>query len=303
MQTMSDKFKYNMPNTPLHILITGGTGFIGTQLQKYLHNHHVTVLSRTPRPQSRFISSLHEIQDDNPVNIVINLTGAPISKRWSASYKKTLFKSRVQSTEHLLSWMEKQKSPPSLFISASAIGYYGSRKDDTLLTEDSPPIDDFTHQLCHAWEEAALQAQQLNIRTCILRLGVVLGENGGILAQLKTPFSLGLGGHIGNGRQILSWIAMYDLMRLFLFLINTPQLSGTFNATAPNPVSNKVFTSQFAQSLRRPAFVPMSAPVVRLLFGEMGEHLLLRGQNVIPKKILDSGFVFQYPHIKDALKP
>ncbi|MGI9392294.1 MAG: TIGR01777 family oxidoreductase, partial [Parvibaculales bacterium] len=197
--------------------------------------------------------------------------------------------------------IKRLKQKPHLLISASAIGYYGAQ-DTQPLHESSPPNKDFTHSLCADWEQAAKQAEQYGTRLCIARLGVVLGKNGGALQKMLPAFKLGLGGRLGDGKQILSWIHRDDVVRGFQFLLNNQKLSGIFNFCAPHAISNTDFTKSLANALHRPAIFPMPAWLIKLLFGEMGTALLLHGQNATPTALTKAGFTFQHPHIQEALK-
>ena len=286
----------------MKILVTGGTGFIGTQLVGALkkEHHEVMVLSRYSRGVSdrsvKVLQTLHEI--DEPVDAVINLAGAPIHKRWSQAYKKTLLESRVTLTRDLVQWMKEQTQQPRVFISGSAIGFYGA-SDASPLDEASQAQSSFTHTLCSEWESAALDT---GIRTCLLRLGVVLGKGGGVLKKMLPSFKLGFGGRIGSGQQYFSWIHIRDVCRAIRFLMRHTHLRGVFNLTAPSPVTNKEFTQTLAAAVNRPAFFVMPEPIIALLFGEMGNNLLLQGQNVVPKRLQETGFDFHYPDLNSALQ-
>ena len=289
--------------------MTGGTGFIGTRLIKILkkNNHEVLVLSRKSKkkkPSVHIINTLGEVKPNQSIDVIINLAGAPIDKRWSASYKNKLIDSRVDTTKALIQWMKQrnEQPKPKVFISASAIGYYGAQ-DATELHEFSSSIhDDFTHNLCYQWELAALDAQKVGIRTCIIRLGVVLGKSGGALKKMLPAFRLGLGGRLGSGKQYVSWVHIYDVCHIILFLMDNEHLSGAFNVTAPHAVTNKTLTKSLARVLKRTAHFAMPACIVKLIFGEMGDVLLLKGQNIIPKRLMDAGFKFKFSHINTALK-
>lgn len=290
----------------MNFLITGGTGFIGKYLIQHLteKGNNITVLTRNKNKISRnikAISNVNEIKNSDKIDVIINLAGAPIAKRWSKAYKQELIDSRVNTTKDIISLIERLKDKPEVLISASAIGYYGSQGDKTL-DENSTPVDEFTYQLCKKWESEALEAEKHGIRVCITRLGVVLGRNGGALKQMLPAFKLGLGGRLGDGNQYFSWVHINDVVSAFSFLIENQNEKGVYNLTAPHPVTNNDFTKALGKSIGRPTIFPMPAFIVKLLFGEMGETLLLKGQRVLPKKLQKNGFQFQYPKIENALQ-
>jgi uncharacterized protein len=291
----------------MHYLITGGTGFIGASLVEMLlqSGHCVTVLSRNEgkkKSKHRTIGNLAEIKSDEKIDYIINLAGEPIAaKKWSAKQKKILLNSRIKITQQIVELIAKLNQKPAALISASAVGFYGS-SDHQELDEKSSHKAEFSHQLCEAWEGQALKAQNFGVRTCIIRLGIVLEKNGGALLKMLPAFKLGLGGKIASGKQFMSWVHREDALLAINFLINNPKLSGVFNVTAPNPVDNLEFSKTLAKTLHRPAFFHMPLFVVKILFGEMGEDLLASGQRVLPAKLLESGFEFKFKNLEDALK-
>jgi uncharacterized protein (TIGR01777 family) len=290
----------------MHSLITGGTGFIGSALLPFLQQqgHTITLLAHYTHKapvEVRVVRSLAEIKDDEPIDTIINLAGAPIAKRWTSAYKKRLINSRVDTTHNLIKLIKRLAEKPDLLISASAIGYYGDQ-GTTLVDEQSSPHEEFSHWLCHQWETAAQVAEDYGVRTCIIRLGVVLGKQGGALEKMLPAFKMGLGGKLGTGHQFMSWVHIADVIRAFDWLINKSELDGVFNLTAPNPVTNAEFTAVLGKLIKRPTFCTMPALAVKLLFGEMGERLLLRGQQVIPKRLQQAGFDFTYPTLDKALE-
>ncbi|MES0873899.1 TIGR01777 family oxidoreductase [Sinimarinibacterium thermocellulolyticum] len=291
----------------MHILVTGGSGFIGTALCRALiaRGDGVTVLTRdVARARQRLPQSVHCIDDlaqAAPAEAVVNLAGENLGDgRWSAARKQRFVDSRVQTTRRLIDWM--QTGPrPQVLVSASAIGWYGARGDEELGENASPGRpDEFSAQLCRAWEAEALQAEGLGVRTCLLRIGIVLERDGGSLQQLLLPFRLGLGGVMGSGAQWMSWIHRDDLVGLILWLIDTPQAQGAYNGTAPQPARHREFVRTLARTLRRPALIPIPAPALRLLLGEMA-GLVLEGQRVLPQRALRGGYVFRYPDLATAL--
>jgi uncharacterized protein (TIGR01777 family) len=243
---------------------------------------------------------MSEIDPRESFDAVINLAGAPIVQRWTKKYKIILKQSRVDLTTVLIERLEKCPQPPQVFISGSAIGYYGPQADNEL-TESSPPQPSFSHELCAAWEQAASKAKELGSRVCLLRTGIVLGRHGGALARMRLPFLLGIGGPVGTGSQWMSWIHISDMVRIIHHCLMHTEAEGVINATAPKPVRNQFFAKTYAQVLHRMAIVPMPAFVLRIIFGQMAQELLLTGQKVIPSKLLNDGFTFTYPDLEMAL--
>jgi uncharacterized protein (TIGR01777 family) len=292
-----------------NILITGGTGLIGSALCEQLlgQNHHVTVLSRNPETvkdkcgkQVKGIRSLTEIDDDMSIDWVINLAGEPIAdKPWTKKRKAALEDSRIDLTRNLVDWIVERRHVPECLISGSAVGWYGDG-GDTVLTEQSDFTDEYTHQLCEAWEQQALRASQSGVRVCTVRTGLILASKGGFLHKMLLPFKLGVGGRLGSGQQYMPWVHIKDMVNLLAFLANNNQAEGPFNANSPNPVSNKLFTKTLADVLHRYAFIPVPAWLLKALLGEMS-GLLLTGQRTIPEKAQAMGFDFFYTDIKLAL--
>jgi uncharacterized protein (TIGR01777 family) len=292
-------------------LITGGTGFVGKHLIPNLiaKGADILVLTRDVIKSQRLfgdkvtsITNLKEISDNEQIYCIINLAGEPIAdKKWSETQKALLLSSRVNITEDIIALISRLNQKPHSMISASAIGYYGCQADNVIY-EDSQPINEFTHQLCEAWENEAIKAEKFGTRVCITRFGVVVGKEGGALAKMLPPFRLGLGGNIGSGMQYFSWVHINDLIRAIDFFITHSECSGIFNLTSPNAVTNQTFASTLADVLHRPAFFDMPAFICTLLFGEMGDRLLLHGQRVYPKRLIDLGFKFEFEDLESALK-
>jgi uncharacterized protein (TIGR01777 family) len=292
-----------------HVLITGGTGFVGVPLIVFLlqQGWRVTVFVRDYARSRQLlgaaptlIRNFDEIENSEQIDVVINLAGAGIAdQRWSRARKKILLDSRVQTTRALISLLQRLDTRPGVLVSASAIGFYGS-SDERPLDEQAAGGDEFTHELCKRWEEEASKAEALGIRVCIMRLGVVLAAGGGMLGKLMPVFKLGLGGRTGHGQQYLSWIHRDDVIAVIDWLI-TSEAHGVFNVTAPAAVTNACFSQLLAGALHRPCLFPQPATIVQLMFGEMGEQLLLNGQNVVPARLLAGGFVFRYPSLQGAL--
>ncbi|XCV40438.1 TIGR01777 family oxidoreductase [Methylococcus sp. ANG] len=248
------------------------------------------------------ITAFSELSPSLAFDAVINLAGEPVvGPRWTDARKKLLWDSRVELTRSLVDYIGRAEVKPKVLISGSAVGFYGDQ-GDRILDETSAHADGFGHRLCEAWESAALRAADFGVRVCIVRAGVVLGASGGLLAPLLPVFRLGLGARIGSGEQWMSWIHLRDYIAIVRWLIAAPELSGIFNATAPNPVTNRQFTEILSGLLRRPAFLAVPAGVLRLLMGREMSGLLLGGQRVLPARLLESGFRFRYPELEMALR-
>ena len=294
----------------MHVLITGGTGLIGTLLIQHLvsQSYQITVLSRSPQKvYSRFckavncLSTLQEIKTLDEFDAVINLAGEPIAdKRWTAKQKNLLCESRWKITEKLTQLIKASQSPPSVFISGSAVGYYGNQDQD-LVTEATKAKNEFTHQLCQQWESLALEAESEKTRVCLLRTGIVLSKKGGALPKMLPIFNFGLGGPISHGKQFMPWIHINDMVRAICFLLDTPTLVGPFNLTAPHPVQNAQFATQLGQIIHRPAFMRVPALVLKAMMGEAAV-LVLEGQQAIPFRLQQAGFVFQFNRLTEALE-
>ena len=294
----------------MNILITGGTGFIGSALAKSLikQGHAVTVLNRSPDKIAKIcgsgvkaLGSLAQLNAEDSYQVIINLAGAPIvDARWSEARKQLIRESRIGLTKQLIVCIARMAVKPELLISGSAIGYYGEQ-GDTVLNEQSNPCEDFSGQLCADWEAAAKQAEQFGVRVCLIRTGLVIAGGGGFLQRLLPPFRLGLGGRLGNGRQWMSWIHRQDWINIALAMIADATMQGAYNATAPNPATNAEFTRILAQCLRRPALLPVPAWLLKTLLGERSQ-LILGSQRVLPERLLAQGFKFQYDDLAVALK-
>ncbi|WP_372870418.1 TIGR01777 family oxidoreductase [Shewanella sp.] len=292
----------------MNILLTGATGFIGRHLVGSLTGHTLTILSRNTEAareklgdEHQYLRNLDKLENLNDFDAVINLAGEPIvGKRWSDTQKKILCHSRWDITELLAALIQQSDTPPTVFISGSAVGFYGAKGNERL-SESSQPHDEFTHMLCANWEQLALNAASEQTRVCVLRTGIVLGKHGGALAKMLPPFKACLGGPIGKGTQGMSWIHIEDMIGLIRFLLANDSCRGIFNATAPNPVSNAVFAHTLGETLHRPALVPAPAFAMKLLLGEAAT-LLLDGQFVLPTHAQEAGFGFRYPQLRQALE-
>jgi uncharacterized protein (TIGR01777 family) len=235
------------------------------------------------------------------VDGVINLAGEPIAeKKWSHTQRRRIEKSRIDATQSLVQACAKAKQKPQFLLNASAVGYYGPRGDE-IITEETPPGDDFLGRLCQAWEAEAQKAAELGMRVVCLRTGIVLGPDGGALAKMAEPFKFFLGGPLGSGKQWMSWIQLEDLIRLILLLIDNPLAQGPFNATAPHPVQNNEFGKALGKAIRRPSWARVPAFLLRLTMGDMAE-MLLTGQRVVPAAAEKLGFKFRYPDLPEALE-
>ncbi len=299
-----------MAESAKHYLITGATGFIGGHLCAHLlqRGDRVIALTRNTRRARRrlgdgvtAVESLGEIAPDQPVDAVINLAGENlVSGRWSPARKRKFIDSRIGTTDNLVAWIAEREQRPGVLVSGSAVGYYGDQ-GPKLLQECDEPRPGFSHSLCQHWEQSAQKAEELGLRVCLLRTGIVLGRDGGTLKKMLPAFRMGMGGRLGSGEQWLSWVHIIDLVRLIDFLANHATLTGPFNGTAPNPVTNAHFTAALAAQLRRPAVMHMPAVTLRLIFGELADELLLASQRVLPSTALEAGFEFQYPELEGAL--
>ncbi|RRV08464.1 TIGR01777 family protein [Pseudomonas sp. v388] len=293
----------------MHILLTGGTGLIGQALCRLwsAQGHELTVWSRRPSEVTktcgqsvRGIARLEEL-GEQPLDAIINLAGAPIADRpWTRKRRLLLWESRIGLTEQLLAWLGTRQQRPRLLISGSAVGWYGD-SGERELDESAPPAkEDFASQLCIAWEETAQRAEALGLRVVIVRTGLVLSNRGGFLQKMLTPFKLGMGGPIGNGRQWMPWVHVQDQIGAIDFLLNLDEARGPYNVCAPNPVRNSEFAKTLAAILHRPAFMPMPAVALKILLGELSV-LLLGGQRVRPRRLQEAGFNFRFTDLRAAL--
>lgn len=294
----------------MNILITGGTGFIGSALTHRLieQGHRITVLSRSPDKVEKIcgqgvkaLAGLDQLNVEDSYQVIINLAGESIADaRWSEARKQQLRASRVGLTKQLIACIARMNVKPELLISGSAIGYYGNQ-GDTVLTEQASAYDDFPGQLCAAWENAAIEAEEFGVRVCLIRTGLVIADGGGFLQRMLLPFRLALGGRLGDGHQWMSWIHRQDWINIALMMMDDTAMQGAYNATAPNPVTNAEFTRILAQVLHRPALLPVPSGLLKVLLGELSE-LVLGSQRVIPERLLAQGFKFQYEDLEGALK-
>ncbi len=293
----------------MHIFITGGTGLIGTALiHTLLHQGHIiTVLTRDREKAEEklgdkinFVTSSNDLKSLDEFDAVINLAGEPIAgKRWTKKQKERLCSSRWDITRKLTELIKSSDNPPSVFISGSAVGYYGAQNDE-VLTETSEPNEDFTNKLCTKWESLAIAAENMHTRVCILRTGIVLSRNGGMLPLMSIPFKMGLGSILGSGKQYISWIHIQDMVNAIVFLLNTPEARGIFNMTAPHPVTNRRFSNVLSAVLYRPRFFRIPSSLIKLALGESAT-MLIDGQRAIPQHLIDMHYSFAFEDIDDAL--
>lgn len=292
----------------MRVLLTGGTGLIGRHLVSRLLTlgHTVCVVTRSPEKARQMLDArveiwpgLQNVSTLDGVDAVVNLAGEPIAdKRWTHAQKQKLCDSRWAITQRISELIQASETPPAVLISGSATGYYGDL-GEVVVTEEEPPHNEFTHKLCARWEQIASSAQSDRTRVCLLRTGVVLARNGGILGKMVPPFKLGLGGPIGNGRQYLAWIHIDDMVNGILWLLNN-DLRGPFNMVSPYPVRNEQFSHALGQALNRPAFLRVPATAIRLLMGE-SSVLVLGGQRALPKRLEAAGFTFRWYDLDEAL--
>jgi uncharacterized protein (TIGR01777 family) len=297
----------------MRIVIAGGTGFLGRPLTLALANagHAVVVLSRSGDRRAGGSGSVAWTPDGSTgawaaaidgADAVINLAGESIAgKRWSAAQKQRILDSRVLATRSLAQAIQGAARPPAVFVSGSAVGYYGPRGDE-VVTEDDAAGSDFLASVCRAWEHEAQQAQGRGTRVVCVRTGLVLERDGGALPQMLPPFRFGAGGPVGSGRQFWPWIHRADWIALVTWALAADAVEGPINATAPEPETNAAFARALGRAMHRPAFMPAPAFALRLALGEMADALLLSGQRAVPAKALRLGFAFQYARLADALQ-
>jgi uncharacterized protein (TIGR01777 family) len=305
------------------VVVAGGTGFLGTALCNSLAaaGHRVVVLTR-----KRVTAALDPAQAARPhpgvhlaswtpdgttgpwkafldgAGAVVNLAGESLAaRRWTPGTRRRIRDSRLDATRSLVEAIRVCERPPVVFISGSAVGYYGTHSEQ-VLTESSPAGSDFLAELCLEWEATAAYAARSVQRFVALRTGLVLDREGGALARMTLPFRLFAGGRLGSGRQPISWIHRDDWTGMVRWAIESPSVTGPLNATAPNPVTNIEFAEALGAVLRRPAWLPVPAPALRLLIGEMADALLLGGQRAVPRRALELGFRFRYERVRDALE-
>ncbi len=295
----------------MKVFITGGLGFVGTQLCIRLleQGHEVTVVDRAPRPAPHTPPQVRYVSADTTApggwqqaltgqDAVINLAGASIFQRWNEATKKAIYDSRILTTRNLVQAIAER--PGTLLCSTSAVGYYGYRGDEEL-REDAEPGDDFLARVCVDWEKEANRAADKGARVVLTRFGLVLGKTGGAMGQMIPLFKGFIGGPLGSGRQWFSWVHMQDLLSAFMFVFNEEKISGPVNFCAPNPVRNRELARELGRALSRPSFMPTPGFALRVVLGEFGS-VLLEGQRAVPARLQQHGFSFSYPTLPEALR-
>lgn len=300
----------------MKFLIAGGSGFLGRALMTKLLqlNHQVLVLSRNPDATRAKLPSSVQIEPWDAAgagnwirfvetsDVIVNLTGESIgAKRWTTQQKNLIFSSRINSTRALVEAISKASTKPRALVNQSAVGYYGNIEFGEV-TEDHPAGTDFLADVAEAWEKEALKAEQFGVRVVLPRTGVVLDRNNGALPKMLLPFKLFLGGPLGSGRQWFPWIHIEDEVRALIFLGESEGIRGPVNLTAPESVTMEQFCAALAKTIHRPSWMPVPGFVLKLILGEMAGPLLLNGQKATPRKLLESGFEFLFPHIDVALR-
>ncbi len=295
----------------MRVLITGASGLIGKALQRSFEKkgYEMLLASRSEPKDERHIQWNPDTgfaDADLPrlegIDAVVHLAGESISAiRWSEEKKKAIRDSRVFGTRSMIETFDKLEQRPKTFITGSAIGFYGDRGDD-VMTESSAAGKTFLAEISKEWEAESRRAEDLGIRTVLLRTGIVLSKDGGALATMMTPFKLGVGGVVGSGKQWMSWISLDDVVGIINFALENENVRGAVNVTAPNPVTNEEFTKTLGSVLYRPTFLPLPEFAVHMVFGEMGDALLLDSTRVVPKRMLDAGYEFKFTDLKTALE-
>lgn len=294
----------------MKIAVTGATGLIGSALSERLHQqgHEILAITRQKNLPSPFTTVYWNPERQEldasvleGIDGVVHLAGETIAERWSAKKKELIRSSRVEGTKLLVKGLKSLSKRPPVLVNSSAIGFYGSRGDEEL-DEQSAPGTGFLAEVCQAWEAESVRAEELGMRVVTLRTGIVLSIKGGALAKMLFPFKLGLGGPIGSGTQWMSWVHIDDVVGGFHFALHQPEFSGVANLTAPQPARNAEFTKALGQALSRPAFLPAPGFALKLVFGEMAQDLLLDGQKVLPRRLEQAGYKFQYPGLDEAIQ-
>ncbi len=299
----------------MHVIITGGSGLIGSALTKSLlaDGHRVTILSRSPGRKQHLVPDRAAVVEwdgksaagwghgVNEADALVNLAGAGIAdSRWSDERKQAIRQSRIQAGQAIMEALRAAERKPRVLIQASAVGYYGP-SDSTILTEGARPGHDFLSQVCFDWEGSTAAAAELGVRRPVIRTGIVLSTQGGALPKMLLPFQLFIGGPLGSGKQYFPWIHIDDEVNAIRFLIDKEGADGPYNLATPNPPTNAEFSKQLGQAMSRPSLMPVPSPALKLLFGEMST-VLLDGQRAVPQQLETDGFAFRYPAALPALQ-
>jgi uncharacterized protein (TIGR01777 family) len=271
-----------------------------------LEKHHVYVLTRHPKkhPDTEFVSYIsfkYPMKKLPFIHAIVNLAGESLFGYWSKEKKHRILKSRLETTERLTNILMHMDLKPNVFISGSAVGYYGAANETIFTEATDEPANDFLATVCATWEEAASVAKDLGIRTVFTRFGIVLDSKLGALPMMALPVKCGVGGRIGNGKQWMSWIHIDDCVNLLMFALYEQKIKGALNMTAPYPKTNDGFMKDLAKTMKRPALIPMPTTFFKVALGEM-HQLITAGQYVYPQKALDNGFIFQFPQLDEALQ-
>jgi uncharacterized protein (TIGR01777 family) len=295
----------------MKILITGASGLIGTALRKAFKEkgYEMILAGRKPSTEPDYITwdsekgfAAEDLKKLEGLDAIIHLAGEPIGDwRWTDDKKKRIRDSRVNGTRTIIEAISKLKNRPKALLSMSGVGYYGDRGDE-VLNERGGVGDTFLAEICRDWEAEARKAENYGVRVVLMRNGVVLSKDGGALATMMTPFSLGLGGVAGSGKQWLSWLSLDDMVGITNFVLENEDIEGAVNVVSPNPVTNEEFTRTLGEAIHRPTFLPLPQFAVNLIMGEMGDALLLDSARAVPKKLEDAGYEFKYPVLKPALE-
>jgi len=293
----------------MKVLITGASGLIGTALQKSLKDkgYEMLLASRKEAKDSRHIQwdaekGFSEPEKLEGIDAVVHLAGESVfGLSWSDAKKKAIRDSRVHGTRSVVAAISKLKDRPKVLVAASAIGFYGDRGDEEM-TESSAAGDTFLAEVSKEWESEARRAEDAGIRTVLLRTGIILSKDGGALGTMLLPFKLGVGGVVGSGKQWMSWISIDDHIRVINYAIENENVRGAVNSVSPHPVTNQEFTKTLGEVLYRPTILPLPAFAVSIVFGEMGDELLLSSMRVLPKRLEDASFEFEYPDLKAAIE-
>jgi len=284
----------------MKVFIAGGSGFVGSHLREYFKGKYEVInISRDPKKGITYTDFPKYLDDGD---VVINLAGENISKRWSKEFKERLVLSRVQVGRSLVEGIRKSGKKPRVFIQASAVGYYGRDREETFTEDSIPKRADFLTEVVKEWENSSREVEDLGIRRVITRLGVVLSKDAKAFKLMVLPVKFFVGGILGDGKQWMSWIHIEDVCRAFEYFIENEKSSGIYNLTSPYPVTNADFMRALARKLKRPLIFRVPPFALRLIMGEVADYIALEGQRVIPKRLLEEGFKFKYALLDEALE-